>query len=765
MIRQSWNPGVVTDGTGMPLVGGRVTVYDHDTNLPAQVWTLEQDDQFVPAQNPQFLNDRGMLDATLFMEVGIFDIRIESDNGDGTYAAFEDFDYGIDVNIEDAGRLQVDTVSDLMDLDPSVSGNIVTVLENPTRNYIWDENSVDTPDGGVVVDSNVEGQGNWLLLWEGDSLPCTVYGVTPSNTSNLTALLNYSPRIGSVGIATPQRVRFVYGDYPIGTAFVTSKGLAFDAGAKLISGSIETPVDIVRTGAGDFVGDIYYSSKRTTAHSSDYRTVDAFWTSGAGRLVLDRTNYFQDDTLSSSVEVSGAILEGSGRLPQFYENGAYLKLNGCNIQGRNIFSPTLDYVRFASCDFDQQFFMPAGYSQWDFGDCSQGHHVQVSTGDNVGVPWQNFTSTSVYWKALVSRGETEFDGHGGTVSPVQNSTFTKIRNCTFGSYLNDTCCTLFENVNVTTTLAFQGTQRDVVMRNCKFSLTGTSMNLSSATLENCDVLSGGDWYPDVTAIFVTGGTWRAGIVLSATAQANRTHNRAVRFTDAEILTGGHYFHLNEIEMLRCKCNAHLYLVPWNDSGTFRSRAYLKDNRFIQGALVDVNVKDPASEWDVQDVELDLYIVGNDFSQDDSRGIAIPYLTGLYDVTKHYVSLYSKGVYSGNTGNCPAEKSTRYYRQDSMDQQYPLQGSIVMWYQDHGYDTRVWNLTPQNTWTHGDLGIEFEPGPNNWNLINGRDAKAWYDRLLHVAYRNPVDAYNDQFLCVHACESDDGYDADNIVMLF
>ena len=94
-----------------------------------------------------------------------------------------------------SGRVQVDTVGDLMDLDPSVSGNIVTVLETPTRNYIWDGNSVDNPDGGVIVDSNVEGQGNWLLLWEGDSLPCTVYGVTPDNTSNLTALLNYSSRI------------------------------------------------------------------------------------------------------------------------------------------------------------------------------------------------------------------------------------------------------------------------------------------------------------------------------------------------------------------------------------------------------------------------------------------------------------------------------------------------------------------------------------------------------------------------------------------
>lgn len=764
MIRQSWNPGVVTGGDRMPLVGARVTVYDHDTNLPAQVWTLEQDDQFVPAQNPQFLNDRGMLDATLFMEVGIFDIRIESDNGDGTYAAFDDFDYGIDVNIEDAGRLQVDTVSDLMDLDPSVSGNVVTVLSSPARDYIWDPDSVDTPDGGVVVDSNVEGQGNWLLLWEGDSLPCTVYGVTPQNVANASALLNYSSRIGSIGIATPQRVRFVSGDYPLGVDLTASRALAFDDGARLTSGSITTPADIVRTGAGSYVGDIYYSSKRTTAHSSDYRTVEAFWKSGAGRLVIDRNNYFANDNIGTSIEVSGAIIEGYNRLSQLYINGAYLKLNGCTIQGRTLFSPTVDYIRFANCAFNQEWFTSAGYSQWSFG-AVPGAHVQVSSTDGVTCPWQNFSNTSVYWKALVSRGETVFDGHGGTVQPVQNTTFATIRNCTFGSYLDDSCCTLFENVKVTSTLSFQGAQRDVTMRNCRFSLTGTSMNLSSATLEDCDVLSGGDWYPDVTAIFVTGGTWRAGIALSATAQANRTHNRAVRFTDAEILPGGDSFHLNDIEMLRCKSNAHVYLVPWNDSGTFRSRAYLKDNRFIQGALLDVNVKDPAAEWDVQDVELDLHVVGNDFSQDDSRGIAIPYLTGLYDTTKKYVSMYSTGEYSGNTGKCPAERTSRYYLQGSMSDEFNLQGGVKMMYQPHAYDARVWNLRPEDWFNPDDLGITFEPSSDSWNPINGRDARAWYDQAMHVAHRNPVAAYNDQFLLVHCCKNNDGYDPDYTVMLF
>lgn len=89
----------------------------------------------------------------------------------------------------------------------------------------------------------------------------------------------------------------------------------------------------------------------------------------------------------------------------------------------------------------------------------------------------------------------------------------------------------------------------------------------------------------------------------------------------------------------------------------------------------------------------------------------------------------------------------------------------MMYQPHAYDARVWNLRPEDWFNPDDLGITFEPSSDSWNTINGRDARAWYDHALHVAHRNPVAAYNDQFLLVHCCKNNDGYDPDYTVMLF
>jgi len=750
------------DDEGRPLVNGRISVHIHASDVLADIYTLSSHG-YVQADNPFITADDGRI-PSLFFEATVVDVWVEKQLGDGTYELLDTYQDGFQLPSTKNDTV-VYGVSALQDVDPNVGLVCVSGYESaddaPTRYFVWDSNCTLDGDGGVVWESNGGSSGRWVMLWEGATMPSSVYGIQPGvNEANIAAFLDYPDKIGN--IAYPQIRRFLKGTYTSNTTYVCTRPVMFDVGAQFVSAVFDIPYAVILQNTS-YVADFLFSDK-AEAHSCWFRTVNFWWHCGASRMTIDATNYFTSTDLGTEALLDNVTLEGATRILTTYVNGAYLKLNGCTIQGKTIFSPTVDYIRFANCAFNQEWFTSAGYSQWSFGTVPTAH-VQVSSSDNVSCPWQNFSSTSVYWKALASRSETEFDGHGGTVQPVQNSTFTTIRNCTFATYLNDTKCTLFENVKVTSTIAFMGTQRAVTMRNCSFALSGTSMNLSVATLEDCNVRAGGDWYPDVTALVVKGGKWEAGIVLSATAQANRTHNKSVSFTDVDIDVGGYSFHLNDIEMTRCKSNAHVYLVPWNDSGTFRSHGYFRDNWFHLGSLIDINVKNPAAEWDVQDVVLDLLFMDNVFAQTDSRGIAIPFLTGLYDVTKHYVSLYSQGIYQGNTGNCPAEKSTRYYRQDSMDQEYTLQGSIKMYYQGHTYDQRVWNLTPQNDWTHGDLGIEFEPSSDSWNMINGRDARAWYDRLLHVAYRNPVDAYNDQFLCVHACESDDGYDTDNIVMLF
>ena len=83
MMYFSWNPGTVVDEENRPVVAGRVSVFVHDSNVLASVYTMEGD-QYVPAQNPQFLDGYGRLQATLFAELGVYDVKIERRPGTRT---------------------------------------------------------------------------------------------------------------------------------------------------------------------------------------------------------------------------------------------------------------------------------------------------------------------------------------------------------------------------------------------------------------------------------------------------------------------------------------------------------------------------------------------------------------------------------------------------------------------------------------------------------------------------------------------------------
>ena len=162
MMYFSWNPGTVVDEENRPVVAGRVSVFVHDSNVLATVYTMEGD-QYVQAQNPQFLDDYGRLQATLFAELGVYDVKIEKASGD-TYEDFDHFAIGLDAKLDQVGRDSVKSVEELMDLDPSVSSGIVTVESYPVRNYLWDPDAIDTVlshyAGYIRYFSKINGQVN-----------------------------------------------------------------------------------------------------------------------------------------------------------------------------------------------------------------------------------------------------------------------------------------------------------------------------------------------------------------------------------------------------------------------------------------------------------------------------------------------------------------------------------------------------------------------------------------------------------------------------
>ena len=127
------NEPYIERDTGKPLEG-RLTVYLHDTNNVATVYTLEGPD-FVEAENPQLVHG-GSVDDSLFAQTGIYDLRLEryigtpgqmsSESPDSDFEQVDVLECGIDFDLESMTANQVDFVSDLRDVAPEMGA--VTVL-------------------------------------------------------------------------------------------------------------------------------------------------------------------------------------------------------------------------------------------------------------------------------------------------------------------------------------------------------------------------------------------------------------------------------------------------------------------------------------------------------------------------------------------------------------------------------------------------------------------------------------------------------------
>lgn len=289
MMYFSWNPGAIVDEAGHPLAAARVTVLVHDSNVPATVYTLEGD-TYVNADNPQFLDDNGRLSATLFATLAVYDVKIEKANGDGTYEDFDVFEIGLDADLASAGSNRVASVTDLMNVDPESIGNFVTVTDYPVRNYVWDAQSTDTPDGGMVVDSNVAGEGNWILLWDDEMLPCTVYGVTPGHESNMAAFLSFAETIGHWGIRTPRICRFPAGTYTSAITYTTNKIVYLDRGCRFNAAKITCPYLMAQPASDWYFHAWKFTNPACPAYLSWFRDRDGFALCGSTVLNLDKDN-------------------------------------------------------------------------------------------------------------------------------------------------------------------------------------------------------------------------------------------------------------------------------------------------------------------------------------------------------------------------------------------------------------------------------------------------------------------------------------------
>ena len=752
------------DDEGRPLVNGRVSFYTHDSDTLADVYYMVGTN-YVEAPNPLTTSDDGRV-PTIFFEACVLDVKVEKKLPDGSYELMDTFQLGFDYP-KAANETLAYGIEGLQNTDPAVG--IVQVVgyyseyDAPARWFVWDPNCTLAADGGIIIESAVGESGRWILLWDDELLPSSVYGILPGeNESNLAAFLGYPDYIGTYMIRTPPMPRFMSGTYRSTNNFATSKTLYFDKGAQFTNSFIACASAVIPDNSS-YVADMSFSADNAVAHSSWFKTAQAFWHCGANTFVIDYTNYMTSYALTTAANLSNVVIEGAHRLPTTYVNNAYLRLTNCSINGSELFSARYDRIMFYSMVFHQDWFVPVGVNYWDFGRITDGHNIELMAGSaNNTIRFQNFYTPDVYLRACLANGDTSFDGHGATYVYSNNSQFRDISNCVFRNGFSDSNCDTWHNVVFQDGVAFSGNSRRLEFVGCTLRLDGPTSTITSVSLEDCTVLYGAtSWCPNDMTISVVGGTFSGHLELSAAAKSAYTRNKSIIFDGCNVMASSMW--INDITMRNCVCASHIYLVPYYEGEQFKSHCDFSGNRFIGNFVIEMKPKDMSTEADVHNVMMDVKFKDNQFRQTDTNGIVMPYLTNGLDRNKPYVALGSASLYINNTGNCPQEHMTPIFLSREMTESLSWGASSVH-YMPKVWSRRVWNLNPNAFYTVG-YGWQCSPDfSESWNIYTGRDAAMHEGQALHLGYVDLSDAGNDQFEVVHAWQHNDDWSDNKFVVM-
>lgn len=752
------NPGSIVSRLGAPLQG-RVTFYRHDTDELATIYTLEGQD-FVQAANPQLLDVNGRLDDSVFFDCGIVDVRIEQYTGpegflsvdapDEYFAAFDIFEYGL--KLDDGGTIEsVDTIADLCEVSPDAKfvwvNGYYAVGDAPTRLYYWDEESEDTEDGGYVVGSDVEGAtGKWILLWGDEVLPCTVYGVMPGQEANLAAFLDYPALVGSVSLKTAPCLRFVSGQYTTGGTLATDRTLCFDTGAQFVNGPTFACKEVRTFGpVTGYIADFKFGSSSNAdavAHSSWFKTLKAFWTCKANRLVIDDNNNFTALNIDEGVAIANAIISGSKRIPATYTaNAGYLWFENCKFNARGIFNPTLDYIRFSGMrKFDRDIWTVYTASSFDFGTVPTNRTQYKTFGGSNCIDVDDFEDADIFIKCALANGDTTIDLRGHTANGFESSDVTTIKNAVLSSAVTlHTNGISLENVECVINVDSGAT---IDAKQCTLQISGTpaSMNLKNVTLTSSQAFD-----PKKTYINMEGGSASFGFAMSDAEIDTGAKVNGSTFNGVNISAGSEW-KTNNIECVGCTIRRVVGVYPYLDGATEKVSLLFSDNIFLGDALI--SVRNPPTREVAAVVAERFRIFRNLFEQTDSYGIEAPfYGNGGGYFWADVLDWYAQTLYQGNTGKCL--KGPSYIACLNMSSSYSSGGDTIHYGGEIGY----FNLTSNARYMSRRNGLLRS---TNYGTTQGFSVTGFADlQFVHKAMIDPSD--NNIFKVYYSWSDEEGYD--------
>lgn len=661
-----------SDDEGRPLVGGRVSVYKHDSDILAEVFTLEGD-IYSAAPNPFLTADDGRI-PTIWFEASVVDVRLEKRNADGTFEPLDTFQAGFEVE-KATNASSVIGIDALKSVNPEVGMVKVVGYHNdhdcPERLYIWDANCTQDPDGGVIVESTIGEEGRWLLVYDDEKLPSSFYGIVPgSNEANMMAFLGYPTNIGTYSIPTPPIPRFLKGRYITAGTMITDKTLYFDKGAYFNTGSIECHSVIIPEN-DTYVADFYFT-KQNVAMASWFRSTRAFFGCNAAILRYGKEDFFENRIISTAVVVNNATFEGSRRINATFTNGAYLDMRFCVFDGIRMFSPRYDYIRFNNMTWNQAAILPLNISQYDFGRVTDGHRFEyLSTGNN-SLDIENFPNTEVYVAMRAANESVALNPnrtlflHNRHIANLTSTVFTEIHDVIVTGRLNvtSTHATTGSNyltlVNVECTNEVYIDTENLTTRNCRLRFFGEQGNIDTFT-SNDSVLtkSGLNWTRD-TRFSIEGGEWSIGIVV---ADDDVTDSKSCSFANCDVLSATlKHKHLNfrKCNVVNCTITVH----PYKDGDEYRTAFSATDSVFNSNNAIrfDKHASDDVYDT-VHDVIPYILMTNNSFTNASGIGLWIRFWSHPSVYTTYFKAGANTGatiIYINNNGYCPQDSFSGAY---------------------------------------------------------------------------------------------------------
>lgn len=432
------------DDQKKPVISGKIEFVDPGTNNLINVYTYEEETtgsfDYVIAENPIYTDIHGRPEHTyfttqltlckLYKYMGNFSDPLVDDDTNNWELIRQ---WYANMSSEDEKQeTVVTTINDLRNTDPSVQKVTVTgyrtAYDCEARTYIWDNNATDPQDGGYIIGSNLTSRGRWILLFDGEYIPSSYYGVYPGNETNMNALLGYPTNVGSNRWPTAPGIYFINGVYNGGGLLTTEKRIQVDHQTSFSNRSSITckSLDVIG-GKGNYgICDFIFSDPNQVAHSSWFNTITGWVNSNANTLVFDKYNPSLQQTITGELLIQNKRIIADKPIYFYCNRNSWVTVDNCIIENDYSFAYTNNtYIYFKNMEYKDTWFSGSTENRVDVANSNYNnmftndgtalidHRKHVLLDGTVPVLLKNFKNTGFYYKAVLDAKATNvFDFEG-----------------------------------------------------------------------------------------------------------------------------------------------------------------------------------------------------------------------------------------------------------------------------------------------------------------------------------------------------------------